>query len=232
VIGRSDGLSLKQAALTVGFAYLLNPVPYAEFNIYPKLVIPGNIAQTVANISANHGSFLLMIGFYLVNFIEDIIIAWALYLLLAPVNRSLSLLAAWLRLMYTAVALYGMFNLVTVYRMVTTPEFLTNFGASQFDAQIDLLIHTFRYDYSFAICAIFSLHLILVGCLIIRSRYLPWWLGSLIVIDGAGWLVSNLAPYLYPNANLGYVMITAFGELVLMLWLLVFGWRLKQPSAA
>ncbi|HYK52066.1 MAG TPA: DUF4386 domain-containing protein [Candidatus Eremiobacteraceae bacterium] len=229
---RSDGLSLKQAALTVGLAYLLNPVPYAEFNIYPKLVIPGNIAQTVANISANHGSFLLMIGFYLVNFIEDIIIAWALYLLLAPVNRSLSLLAAWLRLMYTAVALYGMFNLVTVYRMVTTPEFLTNFGASQFDAQIDLLIHTFRYDYSFAICVIFSLHLILVGYLIIRSRYLPWWLGGLIVIDGAGWLVSNLAPYLYPNANLGYVMITAFGELVLMLWLLVFGWRLKQPSAA
>jgi len=227
---RGDGLSLRQAALTVGFAYLLNPVPYAEFGIYPKLVIPGQIAQTVANIGANHAQFMVMIFCYLVNFIEDIVIAWALYILLAPVNRSLSLLAALLRLMYTAIALGGMFNLVTVYRMVTTPEFVTNFGASQFNAQIDLLIHEFRYDYSFSICVIFSLHLILIGYLIIRSRYIPWWLGAIIVVDGLGWIVSNLQPYFYPDANLGFIMITYFGELLLMLWLLIRGWSLTQTD--
>jgi len=227
-----EGLPLRQAALVAGFAYLLNPVSYAEFSIYPKLVIPGNIQQTVANIDANHGLFVIALFCYLINFIEDIIIAWALYILLVPVNRGLSLLAALFRLLYTAVALVGAFNLATVYRMVTNPEFLTTFGAAQYYAQIDLLLHTFRYDYALGIGAIFSIHLILVGYLIVRSSYIPWWLGALLIIDGLGWAINNLSPYLYPNANLGFIWITFFGELIFMLWLLIRGWKLQEPTAA
>jgi hypothetical protein len=40
---RGEGLTLRQAALIAGFGYLLGPVTYAEFSIYPKLVIPTNI---------------------------------------------------------------------------------------------------------------------------------------------------------------------------------------------
>ncbi len=102
---RTEGVTLRQAALIVGFAYLLNPVSYAEFTIYPKLVIPGHIEQTVANIGAHHGLFLTAFFCYLINFIEDIIIAWGLYILLAPVNRALALLAAWFQLIYAAIAI-------------------------------------------------------------------------------------------------------------------------------
>ena len=225
-----EGLTLRQAALVVGFAYLFNPVSYAEFSIYPKLVIPGNIQQTVANIDANHGLFVLAMFCYLINFIEDIIIAWGLYILLAPVNRALSLLAAWFRLLYTAVAVVGAFNLATVYRMVTTPEYLANFGPTQFHAQIDLLLHTFRYNYALGIGAIFSIHLILIGYLIVRSGYIPWWLGILLIVDGLGWAINNLSPYLYPRVDLGFIWITFFGELIFMLWLLIRGWTLKEPG--
>jgi hypothetical protein len=38
-------MSLRQAALTAGFAYLLSPVTTAEFSIMPKLVIPGSIVH-------------------------------------------------------------------------------------------------------------------------------------------------------------------------------------------
>jgi len=102
------GLTLRQAALIAGFSYLLGPVTYAEFSIYPKLVIPNNITQTVQNIAAHQGLFAAAILCYLVEFIEDIVIAWALYVLLVPVNRAMSLLAAWFRLMYTAIAFFGM----------------------------------------------------------------------------------------------------------------------------
>ncbi|MFZ0032310.1 MAG: hypothetical protein WAK84_10600 [Candidatus Cybelea sp.] len=51
---RSAGLTLRQAALIAGFGYLLDPVSYAEFTLYPKLVIPGHIEQTVANIGARN----------------------------------------------------------------------------------------------------------------------------------------------------------------------------------
>ena len=62
---------------------------------------------------------------YLINFIGDIVIAWALCILLKQVNPAVSLLAALFRLTYTAVALAGMLNLATVYRMLATPEYAT-----------------------------------------------------------------------------------------------------------
>ena len=226
---RVDGITLRQAALTVGFAYLLNPVPFAEFKLLPGLVTL-DPHQTAANFAAHHAAFLGGIFCYLVNFLEDIVIAWGLYVLLAPVNRGLSLLAMLLRLVYTVVALTGMFNLVTIYRMVTTPAYAGAFGSQQFAAQIDLLYHMWRYDYAFGIGAIFSLHLLLVGFLIIRSRYMPWWLGAIIVINGLGWIVSNLQPYFYPGVALGFIGITYFGELVMMLWLLTFGWTIERRA--
>ncbi len=225
---RAEGVTLRQAALIVGFAYLLNPVSYAEFSIYPKLVIPGNISATVANLGAHHGLFLVATFAYLINFIEDIVIAWGLYILLAPVNRAVALLAAWFQLIYTGIAFVGAFNLAIVYRMLTTPEYLTLFGAGPFHAQIDLLLHSFRYDYSLAL-VLFGIHLLLVGYLIVRSSYIPSWLGVLLIVNGLGWIANSLQPYLYPNANLDFIFITFFGELVFMVWLLVKGWTLQGP---
>ncbi len=227
---RTEGVSLRQAALIVGLAYLLNPVSYAEFEIYPKLIVPGNIDQTVANIGAHHGLYLTAFFFYLTNFIEDVVIAWGLYVLLAPVNRALSLLAAWFQLIYTGIALVALFNLAIAYRMLIAPEYLKTFGSVPLHAQIGLLLHSFRYDYSLAL-VIFGIHLLLVGYLIVRSSYIPRWLGVILIVNGLGWIVSCLQPYLYPDTNVDFVFVTYFGELIFMLWLLVRGWRIEEPVA-
>ena len=225
---RGEGLTLRQAALIAGFGYLLGPVTYAEFSIYPKLVIPTNIEQTVQNIAAHQGLFAAAILCYLVEFIEDIVIAWALYFLLVPVNRAVSLLTAWFRLMYTAVALFGMLKLVTVFHMVNTPDYLAAFGSSTLHAEVKLLLGTFRDDWSIGL-VLFGIHLILLGYLIYRSGYIPKVLGILLIVDGLGWLVDSLQPYLYPNAHLKYLFIAFFGEVFLMLWLLIRGWKIQEP---
>lgn len=225
-----EGLTLRQAALIAGFAYLLSPVTTAEFSIMPKLVIPENIEQTVQNIVAHHGLFVAAIFCYLITFIEDVVIAWALYVLLVPVNRSVSLLTAWFRLVYTAIALFGWLNLVTVFRLLNTPDYLTAFGSAQLHAQVLLLLRSFRYDWSMSL-VIFGIHLVLLGYLIYRSGYIPRIIGILLVIDGLGWAIDSLQPYLYPNAHLGFLFITFFGELVFMLWLLIRGWKIQEPTA-
>jgi hypothetical protein len=125
-VNHNEGLTLRLAALIAGFAYLLSPVTTAEFSIMPKLVIPGNIEPTVQNIVAHGGLFVAAILCYMVTFIEDVVIAWALYVLLAPVNRSLSLLTAWFRLVYTAIVLFGWLNLVTVFRLLHTPDYCSS----------------------------------------------------------------------------------------------------------
>ena len=228
---RREGLTLRTAALVTGFGYLLSPVSYAEFTLYPKLVIPGNAAQTVANIGAHPGTFAAIIVCYLITFLEDIVVAWALFYLLAPVNRALSMLTAWFRLVYAAVVLVAMTNLIVVYHLVTTPSYFASFGTAPLRAQVDLLLHAFRYDWSFSLI-VFSIHLMLLGYLIVRSRYIPWIIGVLLVIDGLGWAIDGLQPYLFPSADIPWLFVTFFGELIFMLWLLIFGWRLREPASS
>jgi len=72
---------LRQAALIAGFGYLIMPVAYAEYSIYPKVVIPGNIEQTAQNIVVHGRLFVAAILCYLITLIIDVVIAWALYIL-------------------------------------------------------------------------------------------------------------------------------------------------------
>jgi Domain of unknown function (DUF4386) len=224
-------VTLRQAALIAGFGYLLSPVTTAEFSIMPKLVVPGNIEQTVLNIGVHRGMFVAAIFCYLITFLEDVVIAWALYILLAPVNRSLSLLTAWFRLIYTAVVLFAWLNLVAVFRLLTTPDYLTVFGAGPLRAEVKLRLDSFRWDWSISL-VIFGIHLVLLGYLIYRSSYIPKIIGILLAIDGVAWVVDSLSPYLYPNAHLGFLFIFYFAELIFLVWLLVRGWKIKEPTVA
>ena len=224
------GLTLRRAALIAGIGYLLMPVSYAEFFVFPKLLIPGDIEQTALNIVAHGRLFGVAILCNLVTLILDVVIAWALYVLLVPVNRSLSLLTAWFRLVYTAVAFVALFHLVTVYRLLTTPVYLTLFGSGPLHALAQLQLNSFRYDWSMSL-VIFAIHLILLGYLIFRSGYIPKILGILLVLDGVAWVITSLEPYLYPNAHLEFLFTASFVELLLPLWLVIRGWRIQEPTA-
>jgi hypothetical protein len=175
-----DGVTLRQAALIAGAAYLLNPVSYAEFSIYPKLVAANNAAQTAQNICSHLGLFAVAILCYIVSFIGDVVIAWALYVLLAPVNRMLSLLTAWCQLVYAAGALCSVFSLLNVYHLLVNPYYLTLFGSSQLQAQVWFQLHSLHYEWSMSLI-IFGIHLVLLGYLVFRSGYIPWIIRGCVV---------------------------------------------------
>jgi Domain of unknown function (DUF4386) len=223
-----EGMSLRQAAVVAGLGYLLliTPVVYAEFNLYPKVVISGNIAQTVGNIASHGGLFAAAILFYLINFIGDIVVAWALYVLLAPVNKALSALTAWFRLMYTALGLFAVLQLVLAFRLVHSTYYPKAFGASQLQAQVQMLISSFRSGWNFGLI-LFGIHLVLLGYLIYRSGYLPKLLGIVLAVVGLGWIGNIVGPFLYPSLNLDWFLPVAFAENLLPLWLLIMGWRIK-----
>ncbi len=224
------GITLRQAAIIVALAYFLDPVSYAEFALFPKLVVAGNVVQTIHNIDSRGGMFAAAIVCYLVNFIEDIVIAWALYVLLAPVNRALSSLTALLRLMYTAMGLFGVMQLATAYRLIAMAHGTPALNSVQLQTQVQLSLATFRYGWPFSLI-VFGCHLALLGYLIYRSGYMPKILGALIGLLGFAWIVYELRPYLYPGVNLGWIPLAAFIELLLPLWLLIFGWRIQESRA-
>ena len=223
--------SLRQAALIAGFGLLIMvfAAPFAEFYVFPKLIITGNITGTVENITNNKPLFVSAIFGYVITFICDVIVAWALYVLLNPVSKSFSLLTAWFRLVYTAIALFALVNLVTVFNLLDNIDFITAFGIEALHTQVDLLIKEFRYGWTIAFF-FFSIHLVLLGYLVFKSRYIPKILGILLAIAGLGYLINTLKPFLFPTYNLGFIMITFFGELIFMVWLLVRGWRIKEVN--
>lgn len=222
-------MTLRQAALTAGFAMLVQTIAVpADFFIFPRLVVPHDAAQTAANMLAGHGSYVAGTLFYLVNFLCDVVIAWAFYFLFRPVSGPLSLLAAWFNLVYAAVVLGAWLKLLDAYRLLTTADFTTLLGAGQVHVQVRLLLSEWRWEFAGSLL-IFSCHLALLGYLIWRSRYVPRWIGVLIVIDAVAWAVNTLQPYAYPRVDLDLLLPIFFAEWVLMLWLLVAGWRLTGP---
>jgi hypothetical protein len=224
-------ISLSTFAFVAGLGILLmSASPFAEFMVYQKLVIPNNAAQTATNILAHQALFRAGILSYLFNFICDIVVAWALYGLLKPVNQSLSLLTAWFQLVYATISLVATINLVTVLRLLTTPDYLKVFGPDQLHTQVMLSLHAFRDGWSFGFF-FFAFHLILLGYLVYRSGYIPKFAGICLVIAGLGYLVNTLQPFLFPNTDISYITITYFGELVFMLWLLIKGLKIREPNA-
>src|ERR671918_9329 len=67
-----------------------------------NLVVSGNASRTATNIAAQQLLFRIGICGWLVVAALDVVVGLALYVVLQPVNWSLSLLAAWFRLAYAA----------------------------------------------------------------------------------------------------------------------------------
>jgi len=227
------GLTLRQAALVAGLASLaplvLGGAPFAEFYVLPKLIVAGDTAATVANVVAHRGLLVAGILALFLTFLGDVVLAWALYVLLAPVNRALSLLVAWLRLVYTAIAFGGLMHLVTALRLIDDTAHREAIGAGPFHTQVELLIRSFRSPEGFGL-VLFGIHLVLLGVLVARSGYIPKLLGVLLMLAGVGYALTYLRPYLYPGLDVKFLMVTFFGELVFSFWLVLRGWRIPEPE--
>ena len=223
-----SGLTLRQAALVAGITYAVNPVTFAQAYAMPRL-FAANPGQTVANITAHPHLFSAAVLSYFFSLVGDVVFAWAFYVLLAPVNRALSLLAAWLQLTYAAISIAALANLGLLYRVILIPSYSQSMSPSLFAPQATLLLAGFRSGWCFGLI-LFGLHLAVLGWLMAHSTYLPHWLGWLIFLDGWAWVVDNLSIYLYPDANLAFLKVFFAAELVLMVWLLGWGWRIVEPQ--
>ena len=230
IANRGNETSLRSAALVagIGLAILVVTVVSAEFLVKPRLFVPGNAGETAHSIQGHRGLFLTMVFGYLISFICDLVVAWALYVFLKPANKTVALLAAWCRLVYMMIALVALLNLLTALHLLSGADYLNVFETDQLHAQVLASINKFNYEWDLGF-PFFGIHLGLLGYLILRSNYVPSILGILLILGGAGYLVEyGLKPLLFPGLNTDLLMATFFGELLLMVWLLIRGGKHKQ----
>lgn len=222
-----QGLSLGTAALLAGIGLLLMVLaaPFAQLFVFPQLLVPGDAAQTASNLTQNRGLFLAGILTWLVNYAADVLVGWALFYFLAPASRPVSMLAFAFCLIYTAVALGGVFHYVEAFRLLDSPESAAALGTEGLHAQVYLLLNAYQYDWGFAL-VVFGVVLLLRAWLVVRAEHVPSVFGVLLAVAGFAYIVTELGRYVAPGVNLDFLVVAGLAEPVFMVWLLVKGRRL------
>ncbi|MFJ7686031.1 DUF4386 domain-containing protein [Peribacillus butanolivorans] len=220
-----------------GFGLLLMAIlaMFSNFSVINGLIISDDAATTANNIISNEMLFRSGFISFVIVLILDVLLAWALYVLLKPVNKNLAILAAWFRLVYTAIFGIALHNFLNVLQLLSGTEYLTVYTTDQLQAQVMLLIDAFNNGWIIGL-VFFGFHLFVVGYLIIKSGgYIPRMIGFFLVIASAGYLIDSFAHFLLPNYTdykTIFLLVVAvpgvIGELSLAFWLLIKGVKVQQ----
>jgi hypothetical protein len=235
MIPRTTEASPRSLARITGVFYLLTILTgiFAQGFVSERLVNFGDAAATATNILTHKGLFQLGFTVYLIEMACQIAMTALFYVLLRPVSRSVSLLAAFWGLTGCVIKTFArVFYIVPLFVLGGAPS-LSAFSAEHLQALALVLLRVNDQGAGIAL-AFFGFATILKGFLIIRSTFLPRFLGVLSVVAGLGWLT-----FLYPP--LGYrafpvvALLGLVGSAVTIFWLLVFGvneQRWKEQAGA
>src|SRR5262245_2970548 len=229
-----DAPTPRQAALTAGVAYVLLSALaiFANFFVLERVTVSDDPAATAQNIASSELLFRSGVAAFILVFVADAVVAWGLYVLLRPTSRELSLLAAWLRLIYAAISGAALLNLLMAARLADDSGHATTVTAGARNGQVMLFLDGYTYGWSIALVC-FGFHLLLLGLLLVKSDHAPSALGVLVAVAGAAYLMGKLASVVLPDYNDAFLLLIALlavpGEFGLMGWLLLRGGK-NQPA--
>jgi hypothetical protein len=221
-------------ARLAGFLYLVYIVVSILADVFgrSRLIVSGDAVATAQNIAASEWLFRLGFVGDLVAGLLFFLTAWALYVLLKPVNENLALLFLLLNLGGVAVQCANDLNLLAALLLSSGANYLNVFQADQLQA-LALAFLNFHKQ-GFWICQIFySAWLFPLGYLVYKSGFLPKILGLILMVHCVAWLMTFGQYFLFPDFNaITYIsyplgFISEFG---LSLWLLIMGVRERKPA--
>jgi hypothetical protein len=206
--------SMRTASLTAGLALALMAAlaAFGVFGAVGALVTPGDAARTAQDISESQALFRQGIASLILVAVLDIVAAGALFTLFAPVNRSVSLMAAGFRVAYAAVYLVAIIQLVVALGLLGDPD--------QALRAIDAYGTIWHVGLT-----LFGVHLLLIGYLAYRSGFMAKVFGILLVVAGLGYLADGFGAVLVPDYSISIGQFTFVGEVALIFWLLIKGSR-------
>jgi uncharacterized protein DUF4386 len=221
-------------ARTIAVVYLLFFLTAFSAAFLTKgLVVPGDAAATASGMLAHEGRYRSGFAVELVSNALYIAVTALFYRLFGPVNRSLSLLAAFFSLVGCAIQIVGGLFLLAPFFVLGDSQLSSAFKVEQLQAAA-LLSLTLHAQVIKIALVLFAFYDFLLGYLIFRSTFLPRTLGVLLMCAGVGWLTFIWPPL--AAALSSYVLpFGALAEILLMLWLLVKGvdlsrWRQKVET--
>lgn len=176
------GYSLLLMVVTAGFAF-----GYA----HSSLVLLDNPTLTLTNIQNASGLFGLEIIGWVIILVTDLLVAWSLYRFFQSVDKKVSLITGFIRLVYSAVLAFAISHLLVVWHLVSKVN-------PDADAVMEQIIN-FEMYWSLGLI-IFGLHLVGLGYLSYKSKAIPKWIGFLLYVAGVSYTLIHLGKVIIPEA--------------------------------
>jgi len=219
--------SPQKTARIAGFLYFVYIVFHILANIIGRsnLIVFGDAATTAQNITTYLWQFKFGFMIDLFSAVLFLLVAWALYILLKPVNKSLALLFLVLNLSGNIIECVSDLFLIANPLLLGGADYLNVFSTNQLQALSMLSLYLYKNGFMIA-QIFFSAWLFPLGYLIFKSGFLPKILGIIFMIHCFTWLITSLQFFLFPSFTaityisypLGFI-----AEFGLTLWLLIKG---------
>jgi len=221
-----------KAARVAGAVYssMVVTAPFSLIYVPNKLIVRGDATATAANILAHETLFRLSIFADLIGHVIFICLAIALYRLLSNVNRNWALLLVGFVLVSAAVGFLNTLNNIAALILFRGGDFLTVFDTAQLNA-LGMLFVRLHFQGIFIDELFWGVWLFPFGLLVYRSGFLPRFIGVWLMINCFGYVaLSVIALFFQPYYNAAFKMLqpVLFGELVMMLWLLIKGAKMPR----
>ena len=225
-----------QKARIIGLVYLLFFLTSIFSAACLKGLIVKNDSTATANaIVAHERLFHLGVAAGLIGTGFYIALAALFYMLFKPVSRSVSLVAAFFGLAGCAIQASGSVFQFFALANLRNGGAVSIFSSDELSGRAVGMLFLKLNDQAVSVAlVVFGVYCLLIGCLILRSIFLPRSLGVLMVLAGLGWLILLYLP-LAERLFAGIAIIGVTAEALLMLWLLIMGvntdrWR-EQAAA-
>lgn len=210
------GLLLLIMAAMAAFAYGF---------VYKNLVVQDDSYTTLQNISNSSALFLASITGWILIFICDVLVAWILYYFFKDENKSISLLTAIFRILYSLFLGVAISQLIQIFSIVSNSIELSNSLATN----ISLHLGKFEKIWSLGLI-IFGIHLIGIGYLAVRNFAIPKFWGWLLIFAGISYSLIHSGQNIMPDyisqiekAELILSLPMAIAEIGFAVWLLARG---------
>jgi hypothetical protein len=220
-------------ARIAGVLYLINIACglFGEIFVRGHLVVAGDAAATAHKIMASEFLFRCGVAGDLIMHITDVPMTVIFYVLLRPVSKDLSLLAALFGMLQTAILCANKLNLVAVLLLLGGSNYLKVFDPNQLQALASLSLALHEHGFGIGLI-FFGVSCLVTAYLLFRSGYFPKILGVLQLMAGISYLINSFAQLLAPTLAARMfpaIVLPAFiGELGTCLWLIVKGLNMSK----
>lgn len=217
----------KRAARIAGLIYLSMVFigPFSLMYVPGKLVVRGNAAATAANVLGHETLFRMGMIADMAGAIIFICLAVAFYRLFENVDRRWCWLLFGFVAISSCVAFVDTLNSVAALTLFRGGEFLGAFDQAQREA-LGMLFVRLHGQGNLMNEMLWGLWLWPLGMLVIRSGFIPRFIGYWLLINAGGWIALNFTAMLCPayyESLFRLMTPVLFGELALVVWLVIKG---------